>query len=387
MNNSEYYNKYIKYKTKYNNLKAGSKDINSDGYKFPKLRLGLCCSIMTLKYQNEIYSSRRSNLQTILTQGLGHGERVAKTNLTDLLRMILWSKHHGLRVMRISSELVPHGNNIKLEEAFGQKGKDYISLKFLQPYLECVGNLAKSEGMRLTFHPGQFVQMASPNETALRNSIRELTMNATFLNMMGMPKDSVIVFHIGGAYCDKPTTMKRFIKNFKQIPDEVRKRLVLENDEKCYDVADVLTICEAVNAPMVFDIFHYYCYKKYHPTETQESIDKLMPRILKTWKVRGIRPKVHLSEQMPHKQVGTHSIFIENIPKELLEIPSKYNTEIDIMIEAKGKEVTLGRLYKKYPALRPHPSKDLPLKLPKQALNDLKIPDELKEEVSCECEQ
>ena len=105
---NNYYKKYIKYKTKYNTLKAGAQ-LDTNSYKYPKVRLGLCCSIMTLKYQNEIYSSRRSNYKTLIDQGLKHGIRVTKTNMSDLLRMIIWSKNHGIQVMRISSELVPHG--------------------------------------------------------------------------------------------------------------------------------------------------------------------------------------------------------------------------------------------------------------------------------------
>ena len=138
---------------------------------------------------------------------------------------------------------------------------------------------------------------------------------------------------------------------------------------------------------MVFDYHHYVCYKKYHPDTEQVPIDDLMPAILKTWTKLDIRPKFHLSEQMPGKPVGSHSLFIDTIPKEFLEIPSKYGIDIDIMIEAKGKEVAIAKLYQKYPDLKPPCMKELPKRIPKDALKDLKIPEEIKEEVSCECER
>ena len=137
---------------------------------------------------------------------------------------------------------------------------------------------------------------------------------------------------------------------------------------------------------MVFDVFHYYCYKKYHPDINQKSINELMPRILQTWKKRGIRPKCHLSEQQSGLPIGSHSVFVNVIPKELLEIPSKYNTEIDIMLEAKGKEFAIGKLYKKYPTLKPVFAKPLPNEIPKKALKDLNIkePDDM---ANCLCEE
>ena len=65
---------------------------------------------------------------------------------------------------------------------------------------------------------------------------------------------------------------------------------------------------------------------------------------------KNIKPKFHVSEQGSGR-IGHHSDYIEIIPKYLLEIPDKYNTEIDIMIEAKQKEKSIFKLYQKYPYL------------------------------------
>ena len=111
-----------------------------------------------------------------------------------------------------------------------------------------------------------------------------------------------------------------------------------------------------------------------------------MPAILKTWSDLNMRPKFHLSEQMPGKPVGSHSVFIKEIPQMFLDIPSKYGVDIDIMIEAKGKEVAISKLYQKYPELKPKCSQDLPKTIPKEALKDLNIPDNIKEEICCDCE-
>jgi UV DNA damage endonuclease len=397
-------NKYNYYKSKYKNEK-NKYNLSGGGksYKFPKLRLGLCCSIMTLRYKNDVYSSRRKNLKTIIGNGQDHSgldeaKNTAKENVIDLIKMMFWAKNHGIDVMRISSELVPHGNNVELVKHFGQAGEEYISLEFLRPYLRTVGRLAGLEGIRLTFHPGQFVQIGTPDKKVFEATVRELEMHTNFLDYMKAPKDSVIVVHIGGMYCDKGETIKRFIKQFKTLPESVKRRVVLENDEKCYDIDDVLRISEELNVPTVFDLFHYYCYKKYHPDKKQLTFDELIPRVLETWKKRDIRPKFHLSEQMQPvkvkgvvnknaKPIGSHSLYIDEMPQVFLNLYDKYGVEADIMIEAKGKEVAISKLYKKYPDLKPEFRKELPKTLPKDALKDLKLPDEIKEEVRCECEE
>jgi UV DNA damage endonuclease len=272
---------------------------------------------MTLRYRNYIYSSRRLNLKTLINKGLGVGEKVAKNNVIDLMKMIIWNKEHGISVMRVSSELVPHGTNVKLVEKYGKKAEDYIDLKFLKPHLKMVGELARLEGMRITFHPAQFVQLGSPDERVFKNSVKELEMHANFLDLMGMGEDSVIVVHIGGTYCKKKETIDRYIKKVNNLPKFIKDRLVFENDEKCYDAEDVLDICKKVNRPMVFDYHHYECYPNYNKDldlNKRMTVKELIPKVLKTWTKLGIRPKVHLSEQMPNKPVGTHSLFIERIP-------------------------------------------------------------------------
>ena len=343
-------------------------------YSFPKIRLGLCCINMTLKYYQDIFSSRKIILKTLENNGVEAAQQVAKENVIDLLKFLFYNKNHGIDVCRITSALVPHASNPRISKFLSDsEAEKFMSLEFLRPYLQLVGDLAKLERMRLTFHPGQFVQIASPNEEVFKNSILELNMHTLFIEMMDLPLDSVMVVHIGGTYGEKEMTTQRFKERFSTIEERIRNRIVLENDEKCYDAEDVLEICEELNVPIVFDIFHYYCYKRYHADSHQKSIRELLPRILATWERRGIRPKFHLSEQEPNLPVGSHSLFVDVIPEELLEIPSVYGIEIDIMIEAKAKDIAIARLYKNYPQIKPKYRKELPTQIPKAAIKDLKV--------------
>ena len=78
------------------------------------------------------------------------------------------------------------------------------------------------------------------------------------------------------------------------------------------------------------------------------AINFYIEEILKTWDKKKIKPKFHVSEQGIGK-IGKHSDYIEIIPEYLLEIPELYGYEIDIMIEAKMKELSIQKLYEKYP--------------------------------------
>jgi UV DNA damage endonuclease len=133
------------------------------------------------------------------------------------------------------------------------------------------------------------------------------------------------------------------------LPENVQKRLVLENCEKCFSIQDCLDISNKVNIPVVFDTHHYECYNILHREETILPPEKYIKDILDTWKKINIKPKFHVSEQGSGR-CGHHSDYIELLPKYLLEIPKKYNQYIDIMIEAKKKQAIF-KLYEKYPFL------------------------------------
>ena len=100
---------------------------------------------------------------------------------------------------------------------------------------------------------------------------------------------------------------------------------------------------------------------KLHAEESLEKPEYYIPKILETWKIRNIKPKFHVSEQGCGR-VGHHSDYIETIPDYLLNIPQKYNTDVDIMIEAK-KEKAIKKLYEKYPFLNCKNKKRIKLKV------------------------
>ena len=306
------------------------------------VQLGLCCLNLTLRDKKpSIFASRKMIIRSVAEKGIDALKSKILENLKDTLTMIDWNEENGIKVFRLSSELFPHKSNPKVE--------DY-SFDFAKDLLKEIGDKAKKYNQRITFHPGQYNVVGSPNPNTFKQTIEDLKYHADVLDLMGLDNDSVMVVHGGGLYGDKEKAKERWCKQYHDLPENVKKRLVLENCERCFSIQDCLDISEKINIPVVFDTHHYECYGILHPEETQEPASDYIERILETWKKREIKPKFHVSEQGAGK-CGHHSDYIEVLPEYLLEIPEKYGVKIDIMIEAKKKELSIFKLYEKYPQL------------------------------------
>ena len=306
------------------------------------IQLGLCCLNTQLRVQKPpVFASRKMIIRTVKEKGIDVLKEKIIQNLKDVLTMMDWNEQNGIKVFRLSSELFPHKSNPKVE--------DY-DFDFAKDLLRQIGEKSKKYNQRLTFHPGQYNVVGTPNKKAFQQTICDLKYHADVLDLMGLDYNSVMVVHGGGMYGDKEKTKDRWCEQFKMLPENVQKRLVLENCEKCFSIKDCIDVTKKINIPIVFDTHHYECYKIMHPEEEFRDPSFYIPDILDSWKPRNVKPKFHVSEQGSGR-CGHHSDFIEVIPDYLLEIPEKYNTNIDIMIEAKKKEQAIFKLYEKYPFL------------------------------------
>lgn len=315
-------------------------------YYAPKnVQLGLCCLHTMLRDKNKpsIFCSRTMRLATIDTKGLDVVYERSTQNCRDLISIIKHiARNDGIRVLRISSEIFPHKSN--------PKAPNY-SLDFVRDLLNQAGKTARKYKVRLTFHPGQYNVVGTPHRETFEKTILDLDWHAEVLDLMGCDQDSVMVVHGGGLYNNKAETLDRWCKQYKQLPERVQRRLVLENCEKCFNIEDCLYVSERTGVPVVFDTHHYNCYNIMHPKENLKPAADYIPQILETWNKRSIKPKFHVSEQRVGSQIGSHSDMIDVIPDYLFNI----DQPIDIMIEAKLKEQAIHKLYITYPMLEPRP--------------------------------
>lgn len=306
------------------------------------VQLGLCCVNITLKSQ-KVFAGRKMIQRTIREKGLDPLKQKILMNLQDILTMMKWNDLNGIRVFRLTSDIFPHKTNPNIEN---------YSFDFAQPLLEEIGNLSKLLEQRITFHPGQHNVIGTPHEDVFKRTQEDLEYHAEMLDRMGLGPDSVMVVHAGGFFGDREKTINRWCVNYQRLSQRVKKRLVLENCEKSFNIEHCLQVNRSVGIPIVLDIHHFHCYQLLHPNDsiTKQDITTYIPKVLETWRNRGIKPKFHISQQGPGR-IGHHSDYIDEIPTYLLNIPKQYNTYIDIMVEAKKKELAIHKLYERHPEL------------------------------------
>jgi UV DNA damage endonuclease len=185
-------------------------------------------------------------------------------------------------------------------------------------------------GIRLSMHPGQFIQPGSLKPGVSERSLAELRYAARVFDLIGSP-DSVIVLHMGGAYEDRTATTTRFIETMR-LETRVLRYLALENDERLWTVPEIVETARSLTIPAITDAFHH----QLNPggMTLREALDLSLP----TWEGRAVRPKVHLSSQDPDKQAGAHAYSVDLRDWQTL-LDALVGRETDVMVEAKGKEL------------------------------------------------
>lgn len=156
------------------------------------------------------------------------------------------------------------------------------------------------------------------------------------LEAMGLGETSKLVIHVGGKYDDRNTALSRFKEQFDALPQQLKERLTLENDDRCFTAAEVLQLSKEIKVPMVLDIHHHQILNN------GESLSAMLPEIFATW---DNVPKVHLSSPRSEKDPRSHADYLETDPVvEFLKLARTLDRDFDIMLEAKQKDLALLKL-------------------------------------------
>ncbi|KAF9268172.1 UV-endonuclease UvdE [Marasmius fiardii PR-910] len=302
-------------------------------------RLGYAClnTIMRNKKpaSESVFCSRTCRIDSIKKNGIEWVKELGRKNVEDLLKIIQWNEENKIRLFRLSSEMFPFASH----PIYG------YSLEYCSPLLAQAGELARRYGHRLTAHPGQFTQLGSPKPNVVEASVRELQYHSEMLDLMGVGSEGVLVIHGGGVYEDKTATLGRLRNTIRDVlPKRVKERLVLENDELCYNAEDLLPLCDELDVPLVFDYHH----DSINPSSIPPR--EIVKRANAIFQRRGIRPKQHLSEPRPGAvtimERRAHADRCSSLPTEMEE--EGVSMDVDLMIEAKDKEQAVLELYRMY---------------------------------------
>lgn len=259
-------------------------------------------------------------------------KKVTESNLKNTYRILLYNKAYNINVYRFTSKLIP----LATHPAIGKW--DYAG--DFSAELRRIGDFVKENDFRISAHPDHYTLINSLSEKVIEESVKDLDYHVKIYEAMGLEDYRYkLVLHVGGLYKDKKGSVERFKENFIKLPDRIRKRIILENDDKSYSALDVLGICQELKTPMVVDIHHHNC------VNNGEKLEDLLPHIFNTWNGEYFNPKIHFSSPKSEKEFRSHAEDIDiNEFMGFINIAKKTGRDFDIMLEAKNKDSALFKL-------------------------------------------
>jgi len=294
--------------------------------------MGYACINMGLSNSKPRVTTNRSMIKRTFTEkGIEYASELSLNNCKDLLTILKWNNENGFKFFRMSSDLLPWASEYDISTL-----PDYEEIKNT---LKQCGDYATENDMRITCHPGPFNVLTSPHPHVVDNCITDLSIHGEVFDMMGLSRTpyNKINIHIGGVYGDKKSAMERFCKNFERLPESVKTRLTVENDDKAsmYSVVDLYEgVYKVIGIPIVFDYHHH----RFNTGGLSE--EDALEVAISTWV--DVVPVVHYSESRsieqedPKIRPQAHSDYV-------YDYINTYKNRVDIMVEAKAKELAVLR--------------------------------------------
>ncbi|MFN2455872.1 MAG: UV DNA damage repair endonuclease UvsE [Pyrinomonadaceae bacterium] len=284
-------------------------------------RLGLVCITHSdaVRYRT---TTRKRLLQFDVAEQKQMLRALYAENLQRLNRALDFCSERGIRLYRLTSALFPFADDAAGEDV----------LEEIRDDLDRTGERAIALGIRLVLHPDQFVVLNSDSPQVVANSIKILETHARILDYLAQPRSCWTVMNIHGG---KGGRSEQLIKVINELPDSVRSRLTLENDEYTYSAREILEVCRAAKVPMVFDAHHHVCREGLTNYE-DASVAEMLLAARETWPVREWQV-VHISNGEAHFNDRRHSQLITSMPGAFRHAPW-------IEVEAKHKELAIEKL-------------------------------------------
>jgi UV DNA damage endonuclease len=278
------------------------------------MRIGYPCLNLTLGCKNRTFRLRSYSEERLVA--------TVSENLSCLRRMLRFNLDHGILFFRISSDLIPFASHPICRFDWPER--------FRADFRE-IGRFIIKSGMRINMHPDQFTLINSQDPEIFERSRRELAYHARILDLMGLDAAAKIQIHVGGVYGDKENSLARFVERYRQLEGPVRKRLVIENDDRSYTLSDCLRLHEAISIPVVFDVLHHLILSSGENLRT--ALEKTGP----TWKKKDGIPMVDYGPPGRKKNKVSHADALDPASFQAFLEESR-PWDFDIMLEIKDKE-------------------------------------------------
>ncbi|MCC6493058.1 MAG: UV DNA damage repair endonuclease UvsE [Pirellulales bacterium] len=290
------------------------------------MRLGLCCLFVDepIRFRTATAAACRPLEPAARANKLAE---LCRHNAQALRAAIECCARRGIGSFRAGSGILP----LATHPQFAYRLEDLPDGAAIRAQFEQCGALARRVGLRLSFHPDQFVVLSSPRADVVDSSIAEIEYQATVAAWIGA---DVVNVHAGGAYGQPSQALDRLARNLQRLSPPARQRLTLENDDKIFHVARLLPLCRREGVPLVYDVHHHRC----HPDEL--SVAEATEAAIATW---NREPLFHVSspkEGWRGPNCRRHHDYIDPA-----DFPACWlNRTITVEVEAKAKELAVARL-------------------------------------------
>ena len=288
-----------------------------------KIRLGYAC------ISNAIKDTSSSNLTYSYFKKLGNLgydklESVITSNLKSLEKILKYNVKNDIYFYRMSSRIIPLLTHPNVN----------IDLNKYKAYFVNIGKIINDNKMRVDLHIDPYYVLNSVNNNVVQSTINICKIYRNMFNLMKIKSN--IIFHIGGKTISKEEGIKRFIKNYNLLDKDIKDLIIIENDDKIYNILDCIEISKKTSVKICVDYHHFKC------NNCGENIKDYLKNIFSVYKEL---PKMHFSSPKSKKEFRAHSEYVD--VKEFvdfLSILKEINMDLDIMIEAKMKDDALFRL-------------------------------------------
>ena len=329
-------------------------------------RIGFACKWAEINKKGEIASAEGLNTGGTTLAWANRNKRslveekiidVAKTNILNTHALVkkVAALPEPLRMLRITSDMFSFYTHDDYKDFWHQPDIQSSLERWMAP----IGETARQNNVRLSFHPDQFVVLASDRPEVVNKSIEEFEYHASMARFMGYGKtfqDMKINVHISGR--QGPEGIR---KAYQRLSPEARNTITIENEENAWGLADCLTLSDLL--PIVLDIHHHWCREG----ECLSTTDERVQRVIDSW--CGLRPTLHYSVSREDILVGhctdtlpDRDVLISSgTNKQKLRAHSDYywnhavnkwamtfNDKFDMMCESKAKNLASFKLYEEY---------------------------------------
>lgn len=288
-----------------------------------KIRLGYACISMCLKCSTSSLLTY-THFKKLGDSGYDKLHQVIISNFKCLEEILKYNIKNDIKFYRLSSHIIPLLTHPSV----------YVDLNKYESYFKNIGRIINDNKIRVDMHVDPYYVLNSINEDVVKSTINICKIYHNMFKLMEIKSN--LIFHIGGKTISKEEGIKRFVDNFELLDKDIQKLILIENDDKIYNIKDCVNISKVTGCKIVFDYHHYNCNNE------GENIRNYLDYIFNTYD--GV-PKVHFSSPKDRKNYRAHHDYV-NIDEfiKFLNLLKEYNRDIDIMIESKMKDDALFRI-------------------------------------------